>query len=120
MSWLRLQPSESIFISAISLGELQRGVTLLMPSGGRRAHLEQMIQQILPLWFESRVMPVDRSIAERGDLDARRQLAGRPLNTGDGLIAATALEHGLTVVTRNVQDFAGLGVPVFNPWECQG
>lgn len=65
-----------------------------------------------------RVLPANRAIAERwGELDARRQLLGRPLNTADGLIAATALENGLTLVTRNMKDFAGLGVPVFNPWE---
>jgi predicted nucleic acid-binding protein len=46
-----------------------------------------------------------------------RQLSGRPLGAPDGMIAATALEHDLTIVTRNVKDFAGLGVTIFNPWE---
>jgi predicted nucleic acid-binding protein len=44
-------------------------------------------------------------------------MRGTPANTADGMIAATALEHGLTVVTRNVRDFAGLGVQLFNPWD---
>jgi predicted nucleic acid-binding protein len=57
-------------------------------------------------------------MAERwGDLDGERQRAGRPMGVGDGMIAATALEHGLTLVTRNVRDFAGLGVTLLNPWE---
>ena len=47
-----------------------------------------------------------------------RVLRGTPLGTADGMIAATALEHDLTVVTRNVKDFAGLGVTVFNPWDA--
>jgi predicted nucleic acid-binding protein len=51
-------------------------------------------------------------------LDGERHLRGAPLNTADGLIAATAVEHGLTVATRNVKDFAGLGVAIFNPWEA--
>ncbi len=51
-------------------------------------------------------------------LDGERQLAGLPLNTADGMIAATALEHGLTIVTRNVRDFIGLGVTVLNPWDA--
>jgi predicted nucleic acid-binding protein len=48
---------------------------------------------------------------------ANASLKGMPLNTADGMIAATAIEHDLTVVTRNVKDFVGLGVKVFNPWE---
>jgi predicted nucleic acid-binding protein len=52
-----------------------------------------------------------------GKLDGLRQLMGRPLQAPDGMIAATALEHGLTVVTRNVKDFDGLGVTILSPWE---
>jgi predicted nucleic acid-binding protein len=50
-------------------------------------------------------------------LDGKCQLQGTPLNAADGLTAATALEHDLTIVTRNVQDLNGLGVGIFNPWE---
>jgi len=58
-------------------------------------------------------------IAERwGALDAQRQQIGRPPGVADGMIAATALEQGLTLVTRNVKHFAGLGVTVFNPWDA--
>lgn len=58
-----------------------------------------------------------RAIAERwGVLEAERQLTGRPLHVPDAQIAATALHHGLTLVTRNVKDFEGLGLSVFNPW----
>ena len=72
----------------------------------------------VPIWFPGRVLPVTETIAERwGELDGKRQLAGRPLNAPDGMIAATALEHGLTLVTRNVKDFAGLGVVLLNPWD---
>lgn len=60
-----------------------------------------------------------QAIAERwGVLDAARQAAGRPLSVTDGFIAATALEHGLILVTRNTKDFDGLGVTLFNPWEA--
>jgi toxin FitB len=64
-------------------------------------------------------LPVTRAIAERwGVLDGERQLAGRPLNIADGLIAATALEHALTLVTRNVKDFTGLGLVPLDPWNA--
>ena len=69
-------------------------------------------------WFESRILAVDQSIAERwGMLAGQRRLKGRPLKTADGFIAATALEHDLIIVTRNVSDFEGLGVTLLNPWE---
>ena len=69
---------------------------------GRRADLA------LP--FVGRVLPVTQAIAVRwGRLDGMRQIAGRPLSAPDGIIAATALEHGLTLVTRNMKDFASLG-----------
>ena len=73
------------------------------------------------LWFNGRILPVTKEIADRwGVIDGTCQLRGTPSNTADGLIAATALEHGLTVATRDVKDFARFapfGVPIFNPWE---
>jgi predicted nucleic acid-binding protein len=78
-----------------------------------------MILEKVPSWFQDRILPVTRAIAERwGVLDGQRQLAGRPLNIADGMIAATALEHSLTLVTRNVKDFAGLGLALLNPWDA--
>jgi predicted nucleic acid-binding protein len=63
-------------------------------------------------------LPVSEAIAERwGILDGESQSIGRALSVPDGLIAATALEHDLTVVTRNVKDFKELGVNLLNPWE---
>ena len=60
-----------------------------------------------------------QAIAESwGVLEGQRQLAGHPLGAADGMIAATALEHGLRLVTRNVKDFAGLGVTIVNPWDA--
>ncbi len=68
--------------------------------------------------FESRLLPVTKAIADRwAVLVAHTQPKGITVANIDGLIAATALEHDLTLVTRNVKDFAGTGVPIFNPWE---
>ena len=116
-TWVAAQDLNTLFISAVSFGELRKGIMLRSP-GTRREELEVWIETDLSILFSSRILSVTRSIAERwGVLDATRQLAGRPLNIADGLIAATALEHEFTLVTRNVKDFADLGVVLLNPWD---
>jgi predicted nucleic acid-binding protein len=115
--WSQQLAKQNLFLSVISMGELRKGLTILPPSS-RRTQLEKSIEEQIPVWFAERLLPVTQSIAEKwGVLDGQRQLAGRPLNVPDGQIAATALEHGLTVATRNVKDFEGLGVSILNPWE---
>jgi predicted nucleic acid-binding protein len=116
-AWLKRQANETLFISVVTMGELRRGITLLTERSARRAELERMIHEKVPYWFRDRILPVTRTIAEQwGVLDGERQLAGRPLNIADGMIAATALEHGLTLATRNMKDFVGLGLVLLNPW----
>ena len=118
VQWLQKQPMTMLFISAVTIGELRKGLVILPPSR-RRSELETWFHTELPIWFSNRVLPVTHSIADRwGVLDGQCQLKGTPLSTADGMIAATALEHDLTLVTRNVRDFAGLGVEVFNPWDA--
>jgi toxin FitB len=118
IAWLQAQSKDVQFVSVVSVGELRRGAALLVPGSTRRTQLERYIEVNLPLLFATRVLPVTQAIAERwGVLDARRQAAGQPLGMADGMIAATALEHDLTLVTRNVKDFTGLGVAIFDPWE---
>jgi predicted nucleic acid-binding protein len=117
VQWLKRQPISLLFISAVTIGELRKGLVIL-PQSRRRAELETWFNTELPVWFSNRVLPVTHSIADRwGVLDGQCQLKGTPLSTADGMIAATALEHDLTLVTRNIRDFAGLGVEVFNPWD---
>ena len=116
--WLDNADDDQLYLSVVSLGEILKGVTLLSESK-RRSQLQHWLDETLRPWFEGRVLPVTRPIAERwGVLAGRCRLRGRPLKVVDGFIAATALENGLTVVTRNVKDFAGLGVAVFNPWDA--
>lgn len=115
--WLAAQNLDTLFISAVSFGELRKGIVLRAP-GKRRAELESWIEHDLSKLFSGRTLSVTRSVAERwGVLDGERQRAGRPLGVADGMIAATALEYRLTLVTRNVKDFAGLSVALLNPGE---
>jgi toxin FitB len=114
--WLDEADDEQLFLSVVSLGEIFKGLTIL-PDGKRRRRLQQWVEATLRPWFEGRILPVTERIAERwGILSGECQMEGRGLSVADGLIAATALEHDLTVVTRNQKDFASVGVAVFNPW----
>ena len=114
--WVYAQNEQSLYLSVVSIGELRRGLAIL-PISKRRTELTLWLDGDLLPRFHRRILSVTQSIADRwGILDGQCQLRGTPLNTADGMIAATALEHGLTVVTRNVRDFTGLGVEVINPW----
>ena len=116
IQWLDDAADQHLFLSVVSLGEIFKGITVL-PEGKRRRQLQQWVDETLRPWFDARILPITESVAERwGVLAGECQLRGRPLKVADGLIAATALEHSLTVVTRNVKDFSDLGVRVLNLW----
>lgn len=118
LGWLGGQDSESLFISAITLGELQRGA-LLLPSGAKRKALLRWIETDIREAFAGRILPVDAFVMDRwAQLEAATTKAGRRLAAMDGLIAATALAHGLTLATRNRSDFEGRGVPLIDPWSA--
>lgn len=118
-SWVYAQEEASLYLSAVSIGELRRGLVIL-PVSKRRNVLEHWLETDLVPRFRGRILPVTSSVADRwGVLDGECRLRGSPLNTADGMIAATALEHSLTLATRNVKDFAGLGVVVLNPWDWE-
>lgn len=115
--WVRSQEDRTLFLSAVSIGELRRGFTML-PAGNRRTRLERWFEDDLLVWFDRRILPLTKTVANRwGVLDGECQLRGMAANTADGMIAATALEHDLTLVTRNTKDFTGLGVALLNPWD---
>ena len=114
IGWFDRVTSERLHVSVLTLGELRKGVEAL-PADGRRERISAWIKTDLPSWFEDRVLPIDRGVAELwGRLLAR---VGRPVGAVDSLIAATALRHGLSVVTRNVTDFRFPGLDVINPWD---
>jgi predicted nucleic acid-binding protein len=115
IDWMEMADEDRIFISVISLAELRYGVER-MAADRRRSQLERWLQDELPLRFESRVLPVDNTVAEAwGRTVSRAEAAGRPIGAMDAFLAATAETHQLTLVTRNVSDFPLLKA-VLNPW----
>jgi toxin FitB len=108
----------SVFLSVLTIGEICKGIAEL-PASQKRTGLQDWLDIEVRSWFAGRILPVTEAIAERwGQLAAAAKQKGMTLAVVDGVIAATALHHDLTVVTRNVKDFAGLGVAVFNPFEA--
>jgi predicted nucleic acid-binding protein len=117
VAFLNRIDKESVYLSVLTLGEIRKGVASL-PDGNRRRLLENWIRTTLRPWFANRILPVTESIVDRwGILAAEAKSRGVGLSVVDGLIAATAIEHDLTLLTRNVSDFSGTGVTILNPWE---
>jgi predicted nucleic acid-binding protein len=99
------------------LGEIRKGIAGL-PQSARRSQLESWLEVDLQARFSGRVVPISAAIADRwGMLAAESKRKGKPLAVIDGLLAATALQLNLTIVSRNVNDFALTRVSVLNPWE---
>jgi len=114
VAWFARCAPQSLFLSVLTLGEVRKGIERL-EDPQRRQILVEWLHVDLPTFFLGRVLNVDAPVADRwGRL---RNDAGRPLPAIDGLLAATALQHDLTLVTRNVKDFKGLNLTLVNPWE---
>ncbi|MET4391213.1 putative nucleic acid-binding protein [Bradyrhizobium sp. F1.4.3] len=117
LAWLDGVDEDRAFISVASIAELRRGIALL-EDGRWRAALAAWLAHDLPARFAGRILPIDHAVAERwGDLMALSRRSGVALSVMDGLFAATALADNLTLVTRNVRDFAAFGIPLLNPWD---
>jgi len=118
--WAERLPSASLYISVISLLELEMGILLIDRRDKDRRDKEQgailrawMDRHVLPT-FSGRILAIDTAVAQR----CATLHVSNPRSDRDALIAATALVHGLTVATRNVADFERTGVGVLNPWEA--
>lgn len=112
-AWAASVDAAALFVSAITIMELETGVLLVERRDAAQGAMLRtwLAQHVLPE-FTGRVLPVDTAVAQRcAKLHVPDRCADR-----DALIAATALVHGMTVVTRNVADFVATGVTLFNPW----
>lgn len=114
MEWFKAVPSESLFVSVLSFGEIRKGIEKLS-LGKRKTQLVLWLEHELPAWFDARVLAVTHTIADRwGYLVARPH---QTVSVIDGLLAATALTHNLIMVTRNTKDFDWAALEVLNPFE---
>jgi len=117
-TWLDSTDEELIFLSVLTIGEIRKGINL-HPDPVGRAKLESFLASAVRTRFDGRILPVDSSVAERwGLLTAKAKTEkNHTLPVIDGLFAATAQHHNLTLVTRNAKDVACTGIQLFNPWE---
>jgi toxin FitB len=114
-AWFDGVDSATIFISTLTVGEIRRGLTML-PTGDRRARLERLHATLLHR-FADQILPIDTAIAETwGDLSAALRAEGHVIGAVDELIAATALNRGLVVVSRNRRHFELTGCTLLSPW----
>ena len=114
--WLDHQTPSDLFLCAPVLAELRYGIERL-PVGRRRTELDQLVTNAERDVFANRLLPVDREAAhEFGRLIAKRVQIGRPIMPMDGMIAAIALANGMSIATRDVDDFTGLGIRIINPF----
>jgi predicted nucleic acid-binding protein len=115
-AWMEATEESLFRLSVLTLGEIRKGINSLSGSS-RRTALESWLNHDLLIRFADRILDVDQAVADRwGRLAAAAVATKQLLPVIDGLLAATAIHHNLTLVTRNAKDVVLTGVPVINPW----
>jgi predicted nucleic acid-binding protein len=116
MKWLDAQEPETLFITTISLAEMLAGI-YKMPAGRRRAELSNIVENKTTSAFQNRILAFDtQAAAAFSAVNARSCAVGNPISFADCAIAAIASARGFILATRNVRDFKGTGIEIFNPW----
>lgn len=115
-SWAQKVPAASLYLSVVSILELEIGILLVARRDQKQGTILRawIDEHVLPS-FSGRILPVDTAVAQR----CATLHVPNPRSDRDALIAATALVHGMTVVSRNVNDFEATGVDVLNPWQSE-
>lgn len=116
LNWIDERDEAALFLSVITFGELQKGICKLSDKS-RTERLQAWVDRDLTNRFEGRILPLDLDIfLTWGKIQGESKKSGTPLPVMDSLIAATAIAHNLTVVTRNVKDIERCQASVYNPW----
>ncbi len=116
VDWLNDQKSANLYISAVTIGEIEYGLRIL-PSGKRQLQLRERFERFVAQAFAHRLITYDEVAAQYyGDIMGYRKEIGRPMNVPDGQIAATAKANGLAVATRNISDFEACGIDLVDPF----
>jgi predicted nucleic acid-binding protein len=119
LSWLDRQQTSDLYVSVITVAEIAYGIRIL-PEGKRRRNLATRFEGFLARGFEQRVLVFDTAAALKyAVIMAGRKQIGRPMSVPDGQIAAIALQHHMTVATRNTRDFEECGIDLVNPFEAE-
>lgn len=117
VEWLNSVEPDRAFLSAVTIGEIQFGISS-RPASNRRTELEVWLNVDLAEQFAGRVLPLDTdTFVAWGQMTAQQKRQGEPMGVMDSLIAATALQHKMVLVTRNAADFKATGLSILNPWE---
>lgn len=116
VSWVLAHDESNLFLSVITIGELEKGIAKL-PSSAKRTTLEHWVRHELADRFRGRLLAIDVGVATHwGRIAGGSEVRGQPLPVIDSLIAATGLRHDLTVVTRNTTDMERCGARCYDPW----
>ena len=116
LEWIEQQDEQALFLSVLTLGELQKGVSKL-PDGRKKTQLLNWLDDDLQTRFTGRMLDIDATVATLwGKLQGEAERRGRRMPVIDSLLAATAHANKLAIVTRNGVDMAESGVEVINPW----
>ena len=116
LTWIEELDQTAVYLSVITIGEIHRGIERL-PESAKRERLRAWLTDDLLVRFSDRIVPIDVGVMMAwGSMVARLISEGRPLSAMDSLIAAQAIHHGFSLVTRNESDFRDTGVNVMNPW----
>lgn len=114
VEWFTQRPASSLFLSVLTLGEIRKGIEKLKDKH-QQMELIDWLENDLLLFFSGRILSIDSAVADRwGRLVGA---AGRTVSAIDSLLAATAVEHDLILITRNITDIEGLTVMTYNPWQ---